>query len=146
MTPATRRAFLVAGVALVAIGGFMIASRDDKKTTTTSAKTATSTNTSTSTTPIQARKPKGPPIHTVNVVGGKPAGGVKKIKVNKGDTVRLLVKSDVADEIHVHGYDVKKQISAGGTAAIQFKATIDGSFEIELEGRKEQIAQLTVQP
>jgi hypothetical protein len=57
-----------------------------------------------------------------------------------------VVRSDTADEIHVHGYDFMKDVTAGGKVVFNFKANIDGGFEIELENRKQQIAELTVQP
>jgi FtsP/CotA-like multicopper oxidase with cupredoxin domain len=87
-----------------------------------------------------------PAVTQIRVVNGKPVGGVTKIKVKKGDQVRLNVSSDVADEIHVHGYDFMKDVKAGGHATFAFKADIDGVFEIELENRKEQIASLQVEP
>ncbi len=80
----------------------------------------------------------------VVVAGGKPAGGVAQLAANKGDTIYLTVKSNVADEIHVHGYDFHKTVPAGGSVVFGFKASIDGNFVIELESRKEQIASLTV--
>jgi hypothetical protein len=80
----------------------------------------------------------------IHVVGGKPQGGVQKISVNKGDPVRFTVKSDVADEIHVHGYDFHKDVKKGGSVSFDFPARIDGIFVIELEGRSEQIASLQV--
>ena len=54
--------------------------------------------------------------------GGKPVGGVEKITVKKGDRLRFTVTSDVADEIHVHGYDFKKEVPAGGTVRFDFPA------------------------
>jgi heme/copper-type cytochrome/quinol oxidase subunit 2 len=92
---------------------------------------------------------KGPtaPTHIqINVRGAKPVGGVKKISVSKGDRVRFAVTSDVADEIHVHGYDFMKDVEAGRRVRFNFPATIAGNFEIELESRKEQIAALQVKP
>ena len=80
------------------------------------------------------------------VKGGKPVGGVKDITVNKGDPVRFSVTSDVADEIHVHGYDFHKDVEKGGTVSFAFPAKIDGEFVIELESRAEQIADLKVEP
>jgi hypothetical protein len=56
------------------------------------------------------------------------------------------VTSDVADEIHVHGYDLKQDVPAGGSVRFSFPASIEGVFEIELEDHKEQIAQLKVSP
>lgn len=77
---------------------------------------------------------------------GKPVGGITDLTYNKGDRVHFKVYSAVADEVHVHGYDLMKDVKAGGTIAYDFPATIEGVFEAELEGRKEQIVQLTVEP
>jgi hypothetical protein len=82
----------------------------------------------------------------IEVKGGMPVGGIRDITVSKGDRVRFSVSSDVADEIHVHGYDFMRDVPAGGTVRFDFPAKIDGSFEIELEKRKEQIASLKVEP
>jgi heme/copper-type cytochrome/quinol oxidase subunit 2 len=80
----------------------------------------------------------------INVVGGKPQGGVQKIQVKKGDPVRFKVNSDVADEIHVHGYDFHKDVEKGGSVSFDFPAKISGIFDIELEAKGEQIASLEV--
>ena len=54
--------------------------------------------------------------------------------------------SDVADEIHIHGYDLKRDVAKGGSARFSFPATIEGRFEIELENAGTQIADLEVTP
>ena len=51
-----------------------------------------------------------------------------------------------ADEIHVHGYDLKKDVTAGGSVEFDFTATIEGRFEVELENAGTQIAMLEVDP
>jgi hypothetical protein len=56
------------------------------------------------------------------------------------------VSSDTADEVHVHGYDLKKDVAAGGTVSFAFRADIDGIFEVELENSGIQLAQLRVDP
>ncbi len=81
---------------------------------------------------------------TIVVAGGRPSGGVERLLARKGDTIGLTVRSDVADEIHIHGYDLHKTVSAGGSVTFSFPATIDGNFVIELEARRVQIASLTV--
>jgi hypothetical protein len=78
--------------------------------------------------------------------GGKPVGGITDLTYKEGDQIRFKVRSAVADEVHVHGYDLMKDVKAGGTISYDFPATIEGVFEAELEGRKEQIIQLTVEP
>ena len=65
---------------------------------------------------------------------------------SEGDEIRFKVNSDVADEVHVHGYDLMKDVTAGGTVSFDFPADIEGIFEAELEGRKEQIVELPGQP
>jgi hypothetical protein len=98
---------------------------------------------SSSTTTTAAPKPA---VQRIVVSGGKPVGGVKRLSYKNGDQVRFSVTSDVADEIHVHGYDLMKDVPAGGTVRFAFPADIEGIFEVELEGRKQQIAELRVSP
>jgi FtsP/CotA-like multicopper oxidase with cupredoxin domain len=83
---------------------------------------------------------------TVTVVNGKPQGGIKTITYKKGQTVDLTVKSDTADEIHVHGYDFHKDVTKGGSVHFSFEASIEGKFVIELENAGQQIASLQVEP
>jgi Cupredoxin-like domain len=55
----------------------------------------------------------------------------RKVEVATGDPVHISVTSDQADEVHVHGYDIEKEVSAGGTVTIDFTADIPGQFEVE---------------
>ena len=73
-------------------------------------------------------------------------GKVRRISVTHGDTVRFRVRSSVAEEVHVHGYDLKKDVEPGRTATMSFRATLEGVFEIELERSGTQIASLRVAP
>jgi hypothetical protein len=85
-------------------------------------------------------------VTTIVVKNGKPVGGIKQLTYNKGEQVRFKVDSDVSDEVHMHGYDIMEDVKAGGSVSFDFPATIEGVFEAELEGRKEQILELTVNP
>ena len=80
----------------------------------------------------------------MRVVDAKPQGGVKKLTFDKGDQIRFRVVSDTADEIHVHGYDLMKDVAKGGSVTFSFKGSIDGRFVVELEDHGEQIAELDV--
>ena len=71
---------------------------------------------------------------------------VEKLRYDKGDTVRFQVKAPEDEEVHIHGYDIKKDVKAGVTTKISFKATIDGIFEIEFEESAKQIAELRDDP
>ena len=121
-------------------------SSDNKsnKTTSTAGTTAGTTGGTTEGRPSTTTAAPAPQVVTVR--NGKPVGGIEKLEYTKGDQVRFRVSSDVADEIHVHGYDFHKDVPAGGSVSFSFPAKIDGVFVIELEGRGEQIAELRVKP
>lgn len=85
-------------------------------------------------------------VTTIVIKNGKPVGGIAELTYNEGEEVRFKVDSDVSDEVHMHGYDIMKDVKAGGSVSFDFPATIEGVFEAELEGRKEQILELTVNP
>jgi hypothetical protein len=129
-------------IAVIVVLFIVLSGGDDKKKSPAPAATTTSTSAGGGHTTTQQR-PKPP---TIVVEGGKPVGGVKRLEFTKGERARFVVRSDVADEIHVHGYDLKKNVPAGGRVSFSFPANVEGVFEIELEGRKEQIAELRVNP
>lgn len=85
-------------------------------------------------------------VPTVVVRHGKPVGGVKKLDFPKGGTIDFKVRSDVADEVHFHGYDVHRDVPAGGTVRFRVPAKFDGRFVVELERHGEQIAEVEVTP
>jgi ABC-type glycerol-3-phosphate transport system substrate-binding protein len=126
----------VASIALVGCGSNDSESASSTDTTTTETTTATETTT-------EAEKPTEVKVVVVN---GTPQGGIVRRTVDKNDRVVLVVTSDVADEIHLHGYDKAKDVAAGGTIRLPFEATIPGRFEAELESRGVQIAEITVEP
>ena len=81
---------------------------------------------------------------TVDVAGGAPVGGVQRIKVDLGSVVALMVTSDIAEEVHVHGYDILRAVSEGHPAHFAFTAEIPGVLEVELEGSGRLLLQLEI--
>ncbi len=83
----------------------------------------------------------------ISVVGGRPEGGIRRETVQHGDTVALVVESDVAGLAHVHGYNLDLSLTPGVPARLEFVADVVGRFEVELHGDVEvQIADLSVLP
>lgn len=80
----------------------------------------------------------------VAVKDGTVAPKTHRVKVSKGAQVRLLVTSDVDDEVHVHGYDIEKEVSAGQTATVEFTADQTGVFEVETHESNLLLLQLEV--
>lgn len=78
---------------------------------------------------------------------GHPVGGIQELVYNKGDQIHFKVKVPFEEEVHLHGYDVAKEVpKGGGTVTYDLKADLEGEFEAELEDRAEQIVALKVEP
>jgi len=137
-----RLAVLAAAAAVIVVLFVVLQPSDDDEAATTPT-TATAAAT---TTQAAAPKPPRPEYVEVRARDLKPVGGVKKIKVTKGDTVRIAVISDTDEEAHLHGYDLSREIGPGKVGRYRFKADIDGIFELELENAGVQIAELRVEP
>src|SRR5581483_9726854 len=50
---------------------------------------------------------------SILVQKGRPVGGVKRPTVRRNALVRLVVRTDVGREVHVHGYDLEKEVVRG---------------------------------
>jgi heme/copper-type cytochrome/quinol oxidase subunit 2 len=145
---------VVAGVALLVGLFFVFRSGSDEDqatpaatTTTAAATTEAATTTEAVTTTEAATTEEEPPAPRleINVVDGKPEGGVQHLTANEGDRVTVHVTSDgVSDEVHLHGYDLSLDVAPGAPATITFEADIPGRFEIELEDAGTPIGELEV--
>jgi len=67
-------------------------------------------------------------------------------RVTEGQQVVIKVTSDVADELHFHGYDLHIDLEAGKEGQIAFIADKTGSFEFELETHKITLGEIQVYP
>jgi hypothetical protein len=94
----------------------------------------------------QPPEPQRPAIEQIVVRGGTPVGGVQRLEYARGERVRFAVRSNVVDEVHVHGFDISKDVAAGGSVQFGFPADIEGVFEVELEDSHIQIAELRIKP
>jgi hypothetical protein len=137
----------VAAVVTVAVGFVLVRPDDDESTeaTATAATTApTGPTTTAETTPTEPQPEVTRMV--VRVRGGRSIDGIVRATASKGERVVVTVGSDVSDHVHVHGYNLFADVRPGQPARIEFRATLTGRFEIELEDRGRQIAQLTVVP
>ncbi len=140
-----RNAPIGAAAILVAVVLFVMLRPSDEGDAT--APTTGQTNTTTTVTP-PPQPPSPPPPAQVRIAisNGTPEGGVRRVTVAKGRRVTLVVTSGVADHVHLHGYDLKRDVGPGQTARIAFRATIVGTVEAELEDSGVPIASITTKP
>ena len=141
----TTRTITLPLAALLATG--VIAGCGDDETTNQAATSATSTATAPAPEPRTTTTPsKDPGTLAINVKDNEPVGGFKSLTVEKGEPVRFTVSADKPEEVHVHAYDISKDVRPGKPARFDFPASIEGIFEVELEGASVQILKLTVNP
>jgi len=72
--------------------------------------------------------------------------GPTSFTVTQGDRVRLLVRADVSDEVHFHGYDLSADVTPQDPATIDFVANAAGVYEVELESAGEPLFELKIVP
>jgi hypothetical protein len=79
------------------------------------------------------------------VTGSNAETASKRVRVDLGQKVRVQVEADRAEEVHVHGYDLKGDVAPGKPAVIDFTANVPGVFEVELEESSLKLFELQVQ-
>ncbi|MEU2025261.1 hypothetical protein ABZ565_24415 [Streptomyces sp. NPDC016469] len=80
----------------------------------------------------------------IAVEGGKVSPAPGRTEIEKGRTVRLRVRSDRDDVLHVHGYDKEAKLPAGRTVTVAFTADRTGLFEVETHESDLLLTQLVV--
>ena len=103
----------------------------DPSSGTSPASAAPSSSSGRSAASVPPSTPVGQRIE-VTVAGGQVSGDTGRVPVASGEQVTLVVTSDAADEIHLHGYDLSAALSPGTPAEVVFDATVPGVFEVEL--------------
>ena len=71
---------------------------------------------------------------TFDIKKGQVEKKLRTIKVVQGDKVELNWKVDKATELHLHGYDIKLNVSPGIPKIMIFDAQIAGRFPIAIHG------------
>ncbi|MFJ2094346.1 hypothetical protein ACIOEW_34590 [Streptomyces sp. NPDC087901] len=103
---------------------------------------ATATLGGATSTPTPTRTPDA--TVEISVRDGKVSPTPGRTEVKKGRTVRLQVRSDRADTLHVHGYDKEARLPAGRTVTLTFTADRTGLFEVETHESDLLLTQLVV--
>ena len=68
------------------------------------------------------------------------------IEAKKGQSVRIVVRSDEPDELHLHGYDVEQAARPERPPSSASTADLEGIFELESHVSETVIARLVVNP
>jgi heme/copper-type cytochrome/quinol oxidase subunit 2 len=141
-------ALIAAGLGLIVSLYFALSPGGDDNAAPTTPTAAQTTTAATTTEPqVTTTAPAEPQAVQISVsVPGDKAPTVKHFTIKQGSQVVFVVKSELADEVHLHGYDLSADVAPGEPATIRFKANAPGLFEAELESRSLPIAELEVRP
>jgi hypothetical protein len=118
----------------------------DGSTTTNPGGGGGAASTTTSAPPAGDGSSSGDGVIVLTINGGAVEGGVRRETVKQNSQVTLRATSDVAEELHLHGYDLKTDLVPGQSADLTFLARIPGVFEVELEGAGKKVLELEVRP
>ena len=146
MSPQFRTVALISAALGLLLSLFLALRPGDDDEAAPTATVATTAPATTTTAPATTET-EPPDVVTIRIsVRGDTAPTVRRYSVKQGRQVKIVVQSEIADEVHMHGYDLMADVAPGSPATIEFDATAPGRFEIELEEHKLPIAELEVRP
>jgi heme/copper-type cytochrome/quinol oxidase subunit 2 len=136
---------LISGGVLAGCGGDEDAGGAAGATTTVASTTTTASAEPTSTEEPTTTAGFSGTLIEAKVTGDQVETASRRVRVSRGEKVRIQVEADHAEEVHVHGYDLKKDVAPGKPAVIEFTADASGVFEVELEEAALKLFELQVQ-
>jgi hypothetical protein len=70
----------------------------------------------------------------------------EEVSVREGDRVTMSIRSESRMELHIHGYDLEREVEPDEAARLSFEADLTGRFEIEDHETEEELGTLVVEP
>ena len=128
-----QRIGLVVVAAVIAVVAFVIikpGSNDDKTTSQASG----------------PAKPAGPKTFRLTLRGHTPVGGKRTFVLTKGDRALIVVTSDGKDTVHLHGWDIERDVTRSKPGRFAFTADNEGAYEMESHTTEQKIATIQVRP
>jgi hypothetical protein len=95
-------------------------------------------------TTVQQPPPPPPALAPLEILVPTNTDAVTRRTIPRGRQVVLVISGAAGEEVHLHGYDVRRFIGPSGVVRLPFRATIPGRFDVELEASHRHIADLTV--
>jgi hypothetical protein len=67
------------------------------------------------------------------IVGDSVLEAGVRLDVAAGTQVRIVTSGEIADQVHIHGYEVRVDVTPGESNELEFIADETGRFAVELE-------------
>ena len=123
--PLSYAAGLALALSLTACGG----TGDDPAGTPSGPPSSASTSSSSSSSPSSSSS-AGRTV-TITVTGTKVTPAPSTVDLPVGESLTLTVTSDHADELHIHGFEVEKELTAGTPLSVTVTGKQPGVYEVE---------------
>ena len=142
------RWLLIVGSVIVVVVLFVLLRPDDSDDRATPTPSTPTPTVSPSPSESLSPTPSPEPERTVIDVSFRNGAvqGPTEFTVTQGERVRIIVDADVAEEVHLHSYDLHADVAPGQPARIDFVARVAGVFECELEGAGTLLFRLEIVP
>jgi hypothetical protein len=131
----------VAGCLVAGCGG----DDGDQGAAATTVTTSTTTGDSTSSQATTTTAGLSGVLIEATVTGDKVETASRRVRIDRGQKVRIRVQADRAEGVHLYGYDLSADVAPGRPVVIDFTADAPGVFEVELEQAHLRLFELQVQ-
>ena len=71
-------------------------------------------------------------VFELAIVNGKVPKAMQVIRVTQGENVTLELTTDRAIALHLHGYDIEREVKPGTVTELAFKAQATGRFPMNV--------------
>ncbi len=69
--------------------------------------------------------------YVLTIANGRLPENMRRIRVKQNDVVKLQWSTDKPMNVHLHGYDIEKELAPGAVTEMSFTARATGRFTIE---------------
>ena len=127
----TSRLLVALGAVVVVVAAFFVIKGDDDAGNGSSLESSSTTSTTSTsgdqaaTTAQNGDEPAKEPaddVPVIKLVDGAPIDGITELEYDIGDEIHFQVTSDTDNEVHIHGYEIEKEVPAGKTVDFEFPA------------------------
>jgi hypothetical protein len=129
-------------VLLAGCGGSDDAADSTSSTTASAAPSLTSSSSTgpeTTTTSAEAGR-----VLQITVAGKQVTPSPGTVELRVGERLSLTVTSDVANELHIHGFEVEKELQPNQAVTVELVGQDRGTFEVETHHPELLLAKITV--
>jgi plastocyanin len=95
-------------------------------------------------TPTEASVPAGTTLE-VTITGRQVDPRPAAVPVAEGETLTIVITSDVENRVHIHGFEIERHLEPGNPVSITLKGRQPGSYEVETHDPELRLFKIVVE-